>query len=146
MKQSLTNNKHTKKNPFSRKNAYLQTSADRLFCWLTVFLISKKCQFPFWIITTIFSSTVLSFWTKSVPSYKLNRAGTCCLRTKVKTCLVLRPQYYPSVIRFGSPKSIDCEGLGESRTGTRQGINFAKNARSQVTQARVQTIRTMRLL
>ena len=48
---------------------------------LTMFLILKKCQFPFWIITTIFSSTVLSFWMKSVPSYKLNSAGTCCLRT-----------------------------------------------------------------
>ena len=49
------------------------------------------------------------------------------------SCLVPRPQYYASVIRFGSrgpgrkvfvqdtsPKSIDREGLGESRTGTRQ--------------------------
>ena len=40
-------------------------------------------------------------------------------------CLVLRPQFYASVIRFGSrdtsPKSIDRKGLGESRTGTRQG-------------------------
>ena len=50
----------------------------------------------------------------------------------------------PSFVR--SPKSIDCEDQGESRTGTGQGINFAKNARSQVTQARVQTIHTMRLL
>ena len=51
-----------------------------------MFLISKKCQFPFWIITTIFSSTVLSFWTKSVPSYKHNNcAGKCSLRIKVST-------------------------------------------------------------
>ena len=43
-------------------------------------------------------------------------------------CLVLRPRCFASVNRFrvtwadsdSSPKSIDCEGPGESRTGTRQ--------------------------
>ena len=41
----------------------------------------------------------------------------------VRSCLVSRRQYYASVIRFGSrtsPKSIDHEGLGESRAETSQ--------------------------
>ena len=74
---------YRKKSIFQEKCLFANISRSTISCWLTMFLIFKKCQFHFWIITTIFSSTVVSFWTKSVPYYKLNSAGTCCLRTKV---------------------------------------------------------------